>query len=62
MGKGKPLGCIFGGVVSLILFVIPLILIIAVIAGIFGRFGSIQEQQRDFLQAIFDRSVMTSLS
>jgi len=37
--------------------IVPFILIIAIIVGVIGRFSNIQETQRDFLQALFDRSV-----
>ena len=46
-----------GGLGNLIMFIVPFILIIAIIVGVIGRFSNIQETQRDFLQALFDRSV-----
>ena len=60
MRGNKCLTFVLGGIGGLLLFIIPFILIIAIIIAITGRFGSIQETQRDFLRALFDRSVPIS--
>ena len=51
---------VLGALGSLMMFLIPFIIIIGVIVAIASYFGNVQETQRDFLRALFDRTVSIS--